>query len=90
MSREPAWLQLAFLSFHNNQKLVRSRLAQFHIGHIVEEEQEVRLHGHVVSCERATMYSSPPQHPEISKDFLKLRQDFIDQVGCVLELFMLN
>ena len=43
VSREPAWLQLAFQSFHNNQKLVRSRLAQFHIGHIVEEEKEVRF-----------------------------------------------
>lgn len=38
-----ASLQLAFQSFHNNQKLVRSRLTQFHIGHIVEEEKEVRF-----------------------------------------------
>lgn len=32
--------QLAFESFHNNKKLVRSYLSKYYIGDIVEEERE--------------------------------------------------
>lgn len=34
-------LQIAFESFHNNQKLVRGHLSRFYIGNIVEEEREL-------------------------------------------------
>lgn len=38
------FLQAAWTSFHNNKALSRKYMATYHIGHIVEEEKEVRLY----------------------------------------------